>query len=283
MAIFTNVATLTYNNITTTSNVATGEILEVLSVTKTALTATYSDAPVTYVISITNTGTSPFSGLTVTDDLGGYTFNGATRYPLSYVDGTVLQYVNGVLQAAPSVSVGPPLVFTGVNVPAGGSTVLVYAANVTEYAPRGSGEGVTNTVTVQGNGANSPATASETVTAVTGPRLSITKTVSPATVSENGTLTYTFVIQNVGNTAAEAGDSLVVTDLFDPLLSNISVTLNGTPLSVGSGYSYETSTGAFSTVPGVITVPAASFTRDASTGAFSTVPGYAVLQVSGTI
>ena len=34
MAIFTNQATLSYNNTTTTSNVVTGEIVEVLSATK---------------------------------------------------------------------------------------------------------------------------------------------------------------------------------------------------------------------------------------------------------
>lgn len=282
MATFTNVATLTYNNMTTTSNVATGEILEVLSVTKTALTTTYGNSPVTYVVSITNSGTVPFSGLTVTDDLGGYSFNSTTVYPLNYT-GDVRQYVNGALQASPAVTAGPPLVFSGVNVPAGGSTVLVYAANPTEYAPRGAGEGVTNTVTVQGSGVSASATDSETVTAAAGPQLSITKTVSPTTVTENGTLTYTIVIQNTGNTSAEASDNLVVSDVFDPVLGNLTVTLNGAPLASGTGYTYDTFTGQFDTVAGAITVPAATFTQDASTGVFTVTPGYSVLQVTGTV
>ena len=42
MAIFTNQATLSYNNTVTTSNITTGELLEVLSVTKTALSGTYT-------------------------------------------------------------------------------------------------------------------------------------------------------------------------------------------------------------------------------------------------
>ena len=37
MAIFTNQATLSYNNTTTTSNIVTGEIVEVLSAAKNAL------------------------------------------------------------------------------------------------------------------------------------------------------------------------------------------------------------------------------------------------------
>jgi len=41
MAIFTNQATLRYNDVVTNSNVATGELLEVLSATKTAVQDTY--------------------------------------------------------------------------------------------------------------------------------------------------------------------------------------------------------------------------------------------------
>ena len=100
MAIFTNQATLSYNSSVTTSNITTGELLEVLSVSKTAAETDYTaQDTVTYVVSITNGGSAAFSGLTVTDDLGGYSFDGGTVYPLSYVDGSLLYYVNGVLVA----------------------------------------------------------------------------------------------------------------------------------------------------------------------------------------
>ena len=50
MATFTNQATLSYNNVTTNSNITTGQLLEVLSVTKTPLSDTYGDRDVvTYV------------------------------------------------------------------------------------------------------------------------------------------------------------------------------------------------------------------------------------------
>lgn len=42
MAIFYNQATLSYNDTVTNSNIVTGEITETLTVTKTALTPTYT-------------------------------------------------------------------------------------------------------------------------------------------------------------------------------------------------------------------------------------------------
>ena len=102
MATFTNQATLTYNGQTTTSNVTVGELTETLTAAKTAVVPTYgTDGRVTYILSLVNSGTAPLTGLTITDDLGGYTFNAGTVYPLSYTAGSVRYYQNGVLQAAP--------------------------------------------------------------------------------------------------------------------------------------------------------------------------------------
>ena len=103
MATFTNQATLTYNGQTTTSNVTVGELTETLTAAKTAVVPTYgTDGRVTYILSLVNSGTAPLTGLTITDDLGGYAFNAGTVYPLSYTAGSVRYYQNGVLQAAPS-------------------------------------------------------------------------------------------------------------------------------------------------------------------------------------
>ena len=50
MATFTNQATLTYNGGTASSNITTGELLEVLTATKTAVVPTYrSGRPITYL------------------------------------------------------------------------------------------------------------------------------------------------------------------------------------------------------------------------------------------
>lgn len=278
MAIFTNQATLTYTGGSANSNIAVGEILEVLSADKTAVSGTYQVGElVTYVITIRNTGSAAFTSLTVTDDLGG-----GVNVPLTYQDGTVLYFVNGVPQAAPAVTPGAPLVFSGITVPAGGDAVIVYQAQVNAFAPPLSGSTITNTVTITGGGLTAPVTATETVTVAVGPAISITKTITPAQVADNGRVTYTFLIQNSGNEALVATDDAVITDTFDPILTDLVVTLNGAPLALGTGYTYDETTGQFATVPGVITVPAATFTQD-PTGAYTAAPGLTTLIVTGTI
>ena len=115
------------------------------------------------------------------------------------------------------------------------------------------------------------------------PLLTISKAIFPSTVAENGLLTYTFIIENSGNAEADATADAVVTDLFDPVLSNIEVTLNGVALSEPSGYTYDEASGLFRTVEGVITVPAASYTQNPDTGMWEINPGVAVLTVSGNL
>ena len=278
MAIFTNQATLVYNGGSANSNIAVGEILEVLSADKTAVEGSYAPGElVTYVITIRNTGTAAFTGLTVTDDLGG-----GANAPLTYEAGTVLYFVNGVLQAAPTVTAGPPLVFTGITVPGNGDAVLVYQARANSFAAPGVDGTITNTVTITGGGLTAPVTATETVIAAVGPDLTITKTITPAQVADNGRVTYTFLIQNSGNEAIVATDNASVSDTFDPILTDLVVTFNGTVLAEGTGYTYNAATGQFDTVPGVITVPAATYTQTPDSQ-YATTPGIATLTVTGTI
>ena len=284
MAIFSNQATLTYNGNTTNSNIAYGELLDVLAVTKTAVEGTYTPGElVTYVVTLRNTGNGALTDLTVTDDLGGYLFNAATVYPLTYEAGSAVQFTNGVPQAAPAVTAGPPLVFTGITVPAGGDVVLVYQARVNEYADPAAASTITNTVTVTGDGLSAPITATETVTAVAEPVLTISKSITPAQVVDNDRVTYTFVIQNSGNQAVVATDNAVITDTFDPILTALTVTFDGVSWTQGVQYNYDEATGLFTTVPGQILVPAATYTQDPVTGAYTATPGIATLVVTGTI
>ena len=229
------------------------------------------------------TGATAFNGLTVTDDLGEYTFGEDTRVPLDYVVGSALYYVNGVLQAAPTVEAGPPLVFTGINVPAGGNVTIVYDADVNEFAPLGLEGFITNTVTASGGGLSADVVAQETVNANTEPSLTITKSLDPVVVPENGQLTYTFMIQNTGSNPVTAEDNAVLTDVFDPVLTITAVTFNGEAWTEPANYTYNETTGEFATVPGQITVPAATVTQDPTTGAWSVTPGVSVLTVTGTI
>ena len=74
-----------------------------------------------------------------------------------------------------------------------------------------------------------------------------------------------------------------VTDTFDPVLSNLAVSYNGTAWSDPANYSYNAATGTFATQEGQITVPAATFTQDATTGEWTVTPGAGTLTVTGTI
>ena len=284
MAQFTNQAQLLYNNVVVSSNTVTGEILEVVSADKTAVINNYfADGTVTYVVSIVNSGVTPITNLTVTDNLGAYTQGTETRTPLTYVDGSVRLFIEGVLQAAPTVVAGTTLTVSGMTLPANSDMVLVYTARVNELAPLGIGDSIVNTAIVSGNGIPTPITVTETVTPTEAPRLSITKSIEPIPVSENGILTYRFVIENFGNVAATEADNVTLSDLFDPILSSVVVSLDGTTLTEGVQYNYNETTGLLTTVPGRITVPAATYDQDISTGVWSVTPGVTVLTVSGRV
>lgn len=280
---FTNTATLSYNGATVLSNVAVGAIEGVLSVAKNTAAQDYAvGETLTYVVSIVNNSDAAVTGLTVTDDLGGYIFNTGLVQPLTYVDGSVQYYSNGVLQTAPAVSTADGLAFSNITVPANGSVLLIYEATVNEFAPPETGGVIENTVTVTGT-AISDITATESVPVNSGAVLAILKSISPIPVAENGTLTYTFQLQNTGNSAAQATDNVIVSDTFSPILTNISVALDGTALVSGTDYNYSETTGVFSTASGVITIPEATYTQDPTTGAWSTEPGTATLTVTGTV
>lgn len=287
MATFFNQATLTYNGGVINSNVVTGELVEVLSVTKTAVSDTYTAGDnITYVISIVNSGTGAFTDLTVSDDLGSYQFGSPplALTPLTYVDGSVLYYVNGVLQAAPGVTATDgSLTVNGITVPANGNALIVYEASANQFAPIGSGATIVNTVTVSGGGLSTAVTDSETVSATEEAVLSISKAISPSTVADNGQLTYTFVIENSGTSPVVATDNVVVTDTFDPILDPITVSYDGVLLTEGTDYTYDSASGEFSTVSGRITVPAATVAQDPVSGVWVTTPGVGILRISGTV
>lgn len=283
MARFTNYATLSYSGGSTDSNTVVGELVETLTVTKTAVNSRYAQGgTVTYVIALVNSGATALTGLSLSDDLGGYSFGTGTVYPLSYREGTVHLFTNGAVSAAPTITAGPPLLLSGITVPAGGNVVVVYEATVTAFAPLGQEAGVTNTVTVTGGGLAAPITAQATVENQTQVALRITKALSPAVVQENGQITYTFTIENDGAVAAAATDQLVLTDTFDPQLRSISVTLDGAAWTAETHYTYNEATGVFASVAGAITVPAATFTQNAD-GSYTTAPGSATLTVTGTV
>ena len=284
MATFTNQATLSYNGTTVSSNIVTGQMISPLTITKTAVGGSYAAGEtVTYVISLVNDGSVTYENLTLTDDLGSYPVGQQNACPLAYRPDTVRYFINGVPQPAPAVTPGAPLVITGISVPAGGNAAVVYETQVTAAAPLSAGGCIHNTAVLTGAGLSTPLEASASVTVEEGAELSILKSLFPATVAENGQLTYTFLIQNHGNTPAEEAAGIVISDLFDPILKDVAVTLNGAPMTAPAGYTYDQASGQFTTVAGQITVPAATYVQTADTGDWTVTPGEATLTVTGTV
>jgi len=254
----------------------------VLSASKTAVIGEYSQgSEITYVINIVNSGANTFSWLTITDDLGAYTFGEETLVPLDYVEGSVKYFADGVIAPSPTAEAGPPLVISGITVPANGVATILYTARANGFAPPEEAGTIENTATVSGGGIED-ITVTEIVTAENAPILDITKSVSPTIVEENGRITYTFVIRNIGNTEAVSTDNIILTDTFSPILSDITVTYNGS-IWDAANYTYNEATGEFATNSGSITVPAAIYEQNAETGEWETNPGTVVITVSGMV
>ena len=286
MATFFNQATLSYGGNVVNSNTTEAELLSGLQLTKTAITPTYSQGDgVVYAITLSNMGSAAYNALTVTDNLGVYTIPGgtATAVPLTYVDGSILYYLNGVLQAAPTVTALGNLTIEGINLPANSTATFIYEARANEFAPIAQGSVITNTASTNGGAGIGEISASATVAVDEAPQLTIAKAVCPAVLSDNDQLTYTLIVQNLGNTPIAATDGVIVSDVFSPILSDITVTLNGTALDEGTGYTYNDTTGEFATVDGIITVPAATYTQDPATGTVTTTPGVTVITVTGRV
>ena len=286
MATFYNQATLSFLGKVTNSNITEGELVSGLTLTKTAVSTDYGPGDgIVYAVTLINSDTVAKTNVTVTDNLGTYTLSGGTAefVPLTYVEGSVLYYQNGVLQPAPTVNAGPPLIIGGITIPAGGNVIILYEATANSFAPLSAGSTIINTVNATGDNVCQELTDTAEVPARNEPILSIAKAICPDTVTCGEEITYTFIIQNTGNTPVVATDNLIVSDTFNPPFDAITVELNGTALDEGTGYTYNAETGEFSTIGGAIPVPEATFTRDTVTGVVTTTPGVAVLTVKGIV
>ncbi|MDE6034543.1 MAG: hypothetical protein K2G36_01350 [Ruminococcus sp.] len=285
MATFFNQATLSYNGNVRSSNITTGNIIEVLSAEKHAVQDNYSaDNDVVYVISIVNNGNMAYNGIRITDNLGSYNPSDTAPavVPLTYIPDSVNLYVDGVKQADPTVSATNPLTIENISVPAGSDAVVIYSARPNQFAPLDTTGSITNNAVISGNNfADIPVT--DTITPKNSADLTISKSLTPTEVEENGAVTYTFVIQNYGNTASLSTDDIVFRDVFTPVLTSLTATYNGTPWVQGTNYTYDTTTGEFVTTAGQIEVPPATFAQDPQTGAWTVQPSVSTLVIKGNL
>lgn len=224
--ILNNFATLTYNTRdnegTATSNVVSTNLLDSISISAEKFSANSSWRPgenITYFVTVTNTGTQPLEGVTVTDDLGG-----GEDMPMFYVQGSA-RIIDGTEVTEVTPSGTDPLVIpvSGVLLPSE-SVLVLYVARVDATIPD-TVQTITNTATAQGSSdtcAVGTATdeASVTLARADFAQVDILKAVDKAVISCGDTLTYTFTLENSGNIPAT---DVVITDTLPAGFEIISI------------------------------------------------------------
>ncbi len=281
----TNQASLSYQVGAVTSsvrsNIATATVSQALRVTKTPLNEEYRAAgTVTYVVSLTNGGSSALSDITVTDTLGTYETGGGTAVTPLTIDGDALLLTDGAVTGRLTPAAGEESVsFTIPALAAGSDAQLIYSAQVNETAPLAPGSTIVNTVTAEAAGLTDPVTATAAINVAEYADVAVVKTMSPAELSDGDPLTYTFTLTNSGNTEAT---QLTLTDAFDPAPASITVTVDGTARA-STEYTYEGGVLTFPSETGTpISLPAAEITQDETTGVVTVVPAAVTVTVVGT-
>lgn len=279
--ILNNFATLTYNSGAdtgaATSNVVSTNLLDSYSLTADKVSLNEDWRPgenITYLVTVTNTGTQPLFAVQVTDNLGG------ASVPLEYLEGSAA-IVSGstVVPVTPS-SVSPLTIPVATVLQSGESVTVAYLAQV-DVNVDDSIESITNTVTADGRQVSAAgALVTSPETSVTLPRadfaqVDIVKTVDKAVISSGETLTYTFTIENSGNIPAT---NVVITDTLPAGFAITSITsvtdgvttvYNATDYTVGADNTLTLPTGGAVT----ITVPARTAAGN----------GVTVVTVTGTV
>lgn len=287
MATIENFATVSYTSggvsETKVSNLAEIGLESAISFTKTTLGESYGeDEVVTYILSMTNTSTSPITNVSVTDDLGTFLFGTLELTPLTYASPALL-LIDGQdvsTQLTVDAATAGSLVFSFPTLPAGATANIVYRAAVNEYAPLEVDASITNTATLTSDSDCADGTATASIGALSAANVSVFKQMSPNPVICGDTVTYTIRIYNYGNIAAE---NVVLTDTFSPAPDSITVTRDGVLLAAAD-YTYENGTLTVpSSAEAPVTVPAATFTRETSTGIVTVTPGMVEYIITGTI
>ena len=193
-----------------------------LTIVKTASTATATPGQqVTYTVTVTDTGQTPYTGASVTDPLSGV------------LDDAV--YSNDAAATAGTVSyASPALAWTGDLTP-GGSAVITYSVTIDNPA---TGDHVlANTVTSAAPGSNCPAGGTDprctvTVTVVSAATLTITQTAGAPSAVAGGVVHYTITIANSG-LSPYAGAS--VTDSLSGVLDDAAYDSDAAAVITGTG------------------------------------------------
>lgn len=192
-----------------------------LIITKEAQSSSFIPGEtLTYVLTISNGGSSYFTGVRIVDDLGG---NGQ----LSYIQGSAMLYYYSQY-IRPEIASTNPLTFTLSPLSPGQTMILTYSCKVSSSLP-GSVLSITNSVVGTGYTYNDKVTttASCEVQRSSMSELSIVKSATASSVSPGEVFSYNITLTNQSSTQAN------VSSVTDSLPSNFVV--SSVKLKVGNG------------------------------------------------
>jgi uncharacterized repeat protein (TIGR01451 family) len=165
-------------------------LIPVLTITKTASSGTTTPGSVvSYTITVADTGPTPYTGATVTDDLSGLLTDAA--------------YTGGAVASAGTVTYSSPtLTWTG-DLAIGATATITY--NVTVNNPDTGDKVLVNTVASTAIGSTCPPDATNSACTATVddliPGLTITKTANASTTTPGSVLGYTITVTDSGQTS----------------------------------------------------------------------------------
>ena len=228
-------------------------LIPALAITKTATASTTTPgSTVGFTITVADTGQTPYSGITVTDPLGGV-LNDAT-------------YDNDAIASSGSVSyASPTLTWTGDLAP-GATTTITYSVTVNN--PDTGDKRLTNTVMTAATGSNCPAGSTDPACTATVidliPALTITKTASVGTTTPGATVGYTVTVADTGQTPYAGAQ---VTDTLVGVLGDAAYNGDATASAGTVGYASPVLTWTGDLAPGeVVTISYSVTVNDPDTG-----------------
>ena len=209
---------------TAVSNVATTNLIEEYAISgyKQSLNGTFRPGEnVTYVVGVRNDGTSPLYSVTITDDLGG------AGLPLSFVEGSAILNVNGVVSRIIPNSLSPLTFILTQPILEGDNATITYVARVNSALSNAISE-ITNTATItaregSATGATIAVNPNPTTTLIIEEfaLVNVTKDVSSNEILPGETFSYTITLENSGSLDAT---NVVLTDVLPEEFTVSSIT-----------------------------------------------------------
>ncbi len=202
--------------------------ISALTIVNTAsVSTTIPGSTVVYTLTVTNTGQTPYTGVSVTDPLAGVLDDAAFNNDASTTIGSV-SYAS------------PNLTWTGDLAPGGTATITF---SVTVNNPDTGDKSLTTTVTSAAAGNNCPAGGTDprctaTVTVLI-PALAITKTATVSTTTPGSTVGYTITVDDTGQTPYTG---ITVTDPLAGVLPDAAYDNNAVACSGAVSYTSPTLT-----------------------------------------